>query len=496
MMPLTPANPLAHCLELRASNPLLASLPDRLSRLELGRNLRSRPITEENLRNIPIAERLNLLDQYTNIFIPTPLALAIADALQHLLHNGLARRDPHLAEVRRFINLTGSLLDRRLQDLPWWPSSAAGMVVEGITGLGKSHAIDRFLCMLPQVIDHSANEACGWITLKQVVWLKVHMPSDGSRGGFLMNGLLELDKLLGTDYSTRHRHSSSTIEKLLVIFLHLLSVHRCGLLIIEEAQDSNLAVTAFAREFIMFFLRVLNWGIPTVLIGNPLAFSRLREHSQDVDRFSEGGWFHLEPEMDPTSEDWAKGWINNLWKPTLLDLPDQRYQPFSENSLDQTIEGFVWRRTGGFPRYVCRLRREVQAHALRTGAAEITPAMVDHIYKTSPQIVPLHHRIAAFVNKDARTLNSFLDIPSEHYRKLWKPESIHSNSFPLPPADSLPLNNRAPSTRSRSLPEKSRKTEKSTSAHPEKLQAEDIRSKEFQDKLIQQITQASGAKAK
>ena len=229
-----PTNPLQLALARINLNPLLAAIPDQMSPVELAKALRFRPITPDNVKPIDLKERIKLVGEYKKIFIPTAQNLAIARSLQQMLHDGLAQRDPHHAFARKFIYTGGLNKGKELSKLEWWPSFASGMVVDGITGTGKSQLMDRFLSLLPQVIEHGDNPDCGWTSLKQLVWLKVHMPSDGSRGGFLKGAFLEVDKALGTDYAQQYSSSQWTVEKKLVVFLHILSVHRCGLLVIGK----------------------------------------------------------------------------------------------------------------------------------------------------------------------------------------------------------------------------------------------------------------------
>lgn len=426
------SNPLQLSLDRIDSNPLIAALPHPMAPDELAQALQYQPISQGNVASIPHKKRPWLIDFYKKIFVPTACLLSVAVSAQQLLHEGLDRRDPRLSENRIAIYKNAEQKGKAIADVDWSPSFAAGMVIEGITGSGKTQAIDRYLHLLPQVIEHEANPECGWIALKQLVWLRVHMPSDGSRGGFVHNGLLELDKALGTDYMKQYASSRWTVEKLLVVFMHLLQVHRCGLLVIEEAQEANLSKNAISKEFLTFFLRILNWGTPIILIGNPLAFETLKTFSQNVDRFSEAGWFTLYPVMDPDSEEWNQHWIPCLWEPTLLDHPDEGYVPLTDHPLDQTLGGFVWKRTAGVPRYLCRLRREVQRYALFIGATQVTASMVDEVYRTNERMVVLHHRIEALVRRDWRALAQYEDIPSEHFRKLWHVKPDGHDEAPAP----------------------------------------------------------------
>ncbi|MGG4053945.1 ATP-binding protein [Delftia tsuruhatensis] len=488
-------NPLQLSLDRISSNPLLEALPKQRSPLELAIALRFRHITPGNVVNIEFKNRQLLVDEYKKIFIPTTQSLSIAQSLQRMIYDGLAQRDPRQANARTFIYKSGQLKGKELDKLEWWPSFASGMIIDGITGTGKSQLMDRFLSLIPQVIEHETTPECGWKSLKQLVWLKIHMPSDGTRGGLLQSAFLELDKVLDTDYARQYSSTRWTVEKLLVVFLHILSVHRCGILIIEEAQEKNLSQSVFGRDFITFFLRLLNWGIPTVLIGNPLAFSKLRDFSQDVDRFSEGGWFHMHPLMDPNSEDWIEDWLPGLWSPTLLDQADADYLPVSKDPMDQTLAGFIWRRTAGVPRYVCRLRREVQEVALRTGASQVTAAMVDEVYRTNEKMTALHQRIDAFVRRDWRALQRFDDIPWDYFRRLWNPlpeekDEIHAQ----PPVSGAPKNRSQGKTTQSAASKKPRAT-KAKPTPAETHSPAEAKTKQFQDAMAQNMAIAAGVGA-
>jgi len=332
------------------------------------------------------------------------------------------------------------------------------------------------------------------MSLKQLVWLKIHMPSDGSRGGFLKGAFLDLDKALATDYTSHFASHRWTVERSLVVFLHLISVHRCGLLVIEEAQETTLSHSAIGREFLTFFLRLLNWGIPTVLMGNPLAFSKLREFSQDVDRFSEGGWFHIHPLMDPRSEEWTEDWIPSLWAPTLLDHADAEYVPITDDPVDQTLAGFIWKRTAGLPRYVCRLRREVQDAALRAGATQVNAEMIDEVYRTSEKMIALHQRIEAFVNRDWRSLQRFDDIPWDYFRRLWSPKSLDEETASSRALIDTNQKTTTSPPRASGLPKGPRKP-RATKSNPtpaNALSKAQIKAKQFQDDMTQQLVQAVG----
>lgn len=395
--------------------------------LELAKALRNRPISKENVSEIPLARRHELVDIFKSIVVPSSAGIEFISSVQNILYQGLMQRNPRIKANRQRIRDTAEFKGTREKSVPWFPSFASGAILEAITGMGKSQILDRYLSLLPTVIEHGAIPECQWAKLKQLVYLKVHMPSDGSRGGFLESAFLALDESIGSDY--RQQYKRWTVERKTVVFLHLLSIHRCGLLVVEEAQEKNLAHTAFAREFQTFFLRVLNWGIPTVVLGNPLAFTELRSFSQDADRFSEGGWHTMLPVADPTDAEWVNHWMPGLWKPTLLDEPDAPYSPLPNGDAELTLDHFIWNRTAGVPRYLCRLRREVQKHAL-FAQKMINTEMIDFVYRNSKTFDSIRPRIEAMVAKDWQKLQMFSDIPAETFRSLW--HGVENNKSKVP----------------------------------------------------------------
>lgn len=413
-------------LELLDNNPLLSShgldrLPTWLTdSKQLLEALASNPMSERNA--LTEDERFHALavDKLKRIFIPTPQAVHIAGRMLKVLYTGLQDRNPRDQAVRRKLNALTQHLGRSQADLPWFPSQAQGVVVEGISGIGKSHIVDRVLSLLPQVVDHESEGEWGMLRLRQLVWLKVPMPADHSRMGLLLGMLTELDQALGTNYVAQHVKTNTRVEGLIVTVMFLLAQHRCGMLIIEEAQQENLGSPAFSKDFLNYFLRILNWGIPVTLVGNPLAFAPLRNHAQDADRFSAGGWFTLLPELGPSSRNWKDIWIPLLWCTTLPGHRDAVFEPIKRYPDVSSWDQLIWRFTGGLPRLVCRLRMDVLEWAVLHGHHEITSELVAFVYEQSASFTVSRERIEALATFDFNYLRKFNDLPVELLRLHWQ----------------------------------------------------------------------------
>ncbi|RYG88852.1 MAG: hypothetical protein EON59_03125 [Alphaproteobacteria bacterium] len=405
------------------TNPLLE--PEGLSSLRdlvtdnatLVKALVHRPFDGHEIQSLSNADRLLLVPSLRRAFVPAPDPVQVAARVLYLLYFELDRRNPLLQHNQKWVNKTSQWLGANVDSIPWQPVQAQGMVIEGMTGIGKSHAIERTLSLLPQVVEHFPNGEWGMQYLKHLVWLRVQMPADHSRLGFLTGVLQGMDDALGTNYAQKHAGPNARVERLIVVVMHQLVQHRCGLLVIEEAQVQNLA--AYSRIFLNFFLRLLNWGIPVVLVGNPLAFELIQTHAQDVDRFCEGGWITLLPPLGPEAPVWKTVWIPGLWKPTLLDAEQKPFQPLEAYPGIHEWHTFLWQLTGGLPRQLCRLRTEVLDAALRRGCSAVDSQFVYEVFRNSPRFIKVRERNAALANHDLKALMAFEDLPREQLRRHW-----------------------------------------------------------------------------
>lgn len=398
--------------------------------------LRYDPIPKRGELKVPPSQRRVLIDDYRRIFVPTPDAIRIADRMLRLILHSLQRRNPRIPQVQRWINSTQQWLDKSLDDIPWNPTQAVGLLIEGITGIGKSHIVDRVLHLLPQVIDHEPDGEWGMLKLKQLVWLKVHLPADHTRKGLLVAILTEMDRVLGSEYVKAHVRPSISIEVLMIKVMHLLTQHRCGALVIEEAQEQNIGSPAFSRDFMTFFLRILNWGVPVVIVGNPLAFKALKAHAQDVDRFSEGGWFTLLPGSGP-DKIWRDLWIPGLWNPTLLDQADAPFTHINRFPTAEDWPSFLWQLTAGLPRQLARLRAEVMDSCLLFKDQVVTTDLVLKVFDRSPNFAVAQDRIRALADQDVAALRGFADLPVDLLRKHWAKCKDAQPNGPVPTLPTL-----------------------------------------------------------
>lgn len=184
--------------------------------------------------------------------------------------------------------------------------------------------------------------------------------------------------------------------------LSLLVTHRCGLLIIEEGQESHeLSALKFGRSFMSFFLRIFNTGIPTILVGNPKAFDQLQASSQLMGRISNPGARPMTPYLTHTHPEWTEEYVDRLWRTNLLPEPDEPIPDLAKYLFD---------RTGGFVAFLSILRREATRFALLLGRRRVMREHID-LAMDLPVMQEAAKIVTSFVKGRKGGDSDYVDIP-------------------------------------------------------------------------------------
>jgi|SRR5450830_226716 len=395
-------------------NQLLAPLLPERSFMQWAEDLYFDPVPDRPNIDTKISEsHFHLLEQ---LFIPGHRSIVLAMSLATMMISSLRRRDPRIYANQhyhyRLAVFSNKVNARNLKDMPWIGESASGAIIRGPTGSSKSHSCDAFLRLLPQYVDHAASEECGWIKLRQLVYLRVPMPADSSRKGLLLNIIWKIDEALHTAYG-KEIGNRITQEQLLVETLKILTIHRCGILILEEVQERNVSSQVLGSEFSTLFLKILNAGIPLVLVGNPMSFDRIMSFSQDQRRLTTGGQFDFTPAFDHNDEEWRFDLVPGIWGWSILPEKDEPIDDLSRLLFD---------RTGGIPGVLSLYRRECLIEAFRAGSKRVMRSHVDAAF-WSPSMTGMHALIDAYRKKDLHTLAlKFSDQPIAFLRDIWEAE--------------------------------------------------------------------------
>jgi AAA domain len=270
-------------------NPLLEALPPLWTIEEVTQMLSHYPHYDQDQTKLADEVRLHLLENAREFFIPQGIHYEIHLSISNMLRRGYIDRNP--VKLGMWIDQRSKInqLENRLQRRPFLRSKARGLCIVGIGGVGKSTAVENILSLYPQVITHTSYKGQDLI-LKQLVWVKLQCPSDGSLKSLCINYIEEVDDILGTNYIQRYGVRSRNADQLLLIMARIASIHFLGLIVFDEIQDLSEAKSGGATRMLNFFVQLENTlGIPFVLIGTPKAKALLSGEFRQARRISEQG---------------------------------------------------------------------------------------------------------------------------------------------------------------------------------------------------------------
>lgn len=399
----------SHPISADSANPFLDAISAQISTDDLERRLQRSPLAGIDPRGLNLQQRLDLLDRMQGeLFEPTLTSIDIATRLFRMIRRGYLQRNPVLPAVRKRAMMVARFAGKDIDQLPWLPSNALAMRVSGITGLGKSYEVLRALQLINQAISHGRSDAADWTHMLQATWLYIGMSFDGSIGGLLLQMLVELDNVLGTGYSSDKSLTRLSNEKLAVHVAITLYNHAVGAIIIDEIQLKNFS-GARSGLAATFFLRLLNFGIPVVLMGNPLGMKVLDTFSQDMRRLSSGGSIEMQP-LQLTDHDYSNFLAPAFWGYNVMD------EPSPINDLDGSL---LYKYCGGIRDYGCRILVAAQRLALDLGESCVTEVHLEQAFNGPDFSKREHDLISGFVNKDPIILQQFDDIPVVDFAQKW-----------------------------------------------------------------------------
>lgn len=389
-------------------NPLLESLPDPKVDTDLVRLLAYDPFRDPIWKQ-ENGDPLRLPDHLRTVYIPTKKSLEIASAFYSCVRNGYIRRNPYLPAVwSSFYNLEEVHMVSGTG--PVYPNC---MVLSGITGLGKSHIVLRVLSTLPQTIHH-IDFGPHFASLTQIVWLYIDMSTGAGIKALLLEILNKIDDTLmsRTNYAEQNSKERISVERLINNTIRVLKTHFCGVIVLDEIQKQNFGQKSGSERVRNFLLKLLNTGIPIILVGNPLGL-KFEENKGESAQLSRRLQAHAKVRIDPANghddSDW-KILVRGLWRCQILPV----IAPLHED-----IQRALYSLTGGFPDFLSALLAAGQCLAIKRDADFLSEELLRDAARSHPLLQEMKPLIDAFVLRDLVRLQRFSDIDHEYYQELW-----------------------------------------------------------------------------
>ncbi len=304
-------------IEEYSNNPFIEALPHIFSDEDVIDKFTLSPMItltdREKLSNL----RYHIIKRVKNFIQPLPIHITLERKLSALIRRGYLARNPLDKTFLERLRILNELRDESASDveinkrMSHIRSTADSLSIIGISGIGKTTAIERLLLMYPQIIKHEEyNEES--FSRTQIVWLKIDCPYDGSLATLCKSFFKAIDDLLGTRYLEKYGYANRITSTMMLHMTTLASMYGIGILVIDEIQHLLNAKNDI-EEMLNFFVTLSNTvGIPTVLIGTSKAQQLFKGNFRQARRAASEGSIMWD-RMDKNSEEW-NFFLDTLWE--------------------------------------------------------------------------------------------------------------------------------------------------------------------------------------
>lgn len=346
------------------------------------------------------------------LHIPSKPGIEVAQSIDLMLRQGYVNRNPK--DVSTWSALYN---DPNFKPPPEMPPLAS--YISGISGTGKSRAVQRALQFYPQVVTHQ-NFPNMKSPFTQLVWIKVDAPSSGKSSDLAYVLMRETDRLLNSTHFSKYYMEPTKYTngaRLLDIWLAKAKSHLLGLLVIDEisnffkietlkkrmqktASENKLLLRIADDETIKFCLNLNNTSnIPFIGIGTPDGMQAFATRLSTAERLVSGGYHEFLNDKSATDTYFEKYMMKNLFQ----------YQWFPEN-LENTgeLRELIYQLSAGIPRIYIALWYLAHRSAFDRGAKCLMKA--DFIHASNQYMAPLKPAINALISNKPNMLSVYEDL--------------------------------------------------------------------------------------
>lgn len=338
-------------------------LPVFYSGKELKAKLTRLPEYKASQRLLTAEQRLLLLDNLYEIYLPTKMSFEIYSKLYIALSRSLNKK-LSIDAVRQRNENHRMIQNVRSNGLI---GGADSILITGTAGIGKTSAISNAVSLLSgSIIDTEET--------KIIPVLMVQCPFDCSVKGMLVEIIKRVDSILDTDYSQFIYNRGMTTDVLIGIVSQV-TLNHIGVLIIDEIQ--NVVKSRQGVNLVGALTQLINCsGTSIVMVGTPESRDFF-EREEFFARRALGMFFDYIQYGEEFSE---------------LANTELKYNYTRRKaSIDESIYVWIYEHTKGLPSNVTALIHDAQELAILRGSEEINIETLNQAF--SERLTALHSYI-------------------------------------------------------------------------------------------------------
>lgn len=389
-------------IEEYSNNPFIEALPAIFDEVDVIDRFTVFPIITMEDRDKSQNLRYHIIKRAKNFIQPLPIHITLERRLSSLIRRGYLARNPLEREFLESLRVLHGLDDEAIKEnqlqekLRYIRSTADSLSIIGISGIGKTTAIERLLLMYPQVIKHSEYEGKNF-TRTQIVWLKIDCPYDGNLSTLCKGFFKAIDDVLGTRYLEKFGYSNRVTSTMLINMTKLAWMYGIGTLVIDEIQNL-LNTKNDMEEMLNFFVTLSNTvGIPTILIGTSKAQKIFKGNFRQARRAASEGSIMWD-RMDKDSKEW-NFFLESIWEfqglKKVVELGDE-------------IKNVFYDECQGITAVAVNLFILAQERALQEGKEEVTVGIIRETAKNDLHMI--QPMIKALRNNNLAEIMKYEDI--------------------------------------------------------------------------------------
>lgn len=380
-------------------NPLIEALPNILAIEEVIDKIAIYPYFNEVERKYEAHYRYHLVQRLFQYFQPLNIHVDLESRISRIIRQGYIARNPFRPDYSEAFQDGYKLIlngDIELSSSQSFSTTASGFSIIGVSGIGKSTALNRVLSLTPQIIVHSQYKGYKF-SAYQITWIKLDCPYDGSIKGLCIDFFNKVDSMLGTNHRKKYGTGRHSVNVLMPIMAQVAKSINLGALIIDEIQHLSLAKSGGAEKMLNFFTTLINMmGIPIITIATPKALPILQSQFRQARRGSGQGDMILEPMKNDDNWDLI---MEGMWDYQWTKKPVEYSEEFKNVIFDECQ---------GITDVAVKIFAMSQIRAISSGKEEITPKLIKNVAKENFQLI--RPMIEALRSGNLNSLSKFEDL--------------------------------------------------------------------------------------